>query len=181
MKQFEPSIALETAVILNLNSTEYAQKGRFFATELAIVAAASIANWVVSRKQAIGLITNGVDPSSGDGSFRPLPPRKGRGHLIRLLEVLARVQMGETEALESLFRRETAHLSWGNTLIVITGEAQDSLFDQLFQARRRGLEAMLVLCGQISGAQDLRRRAEHFGFGAYHLLNERDLDVWRSP
>jgi uncharacterized protein (DUF58 family) len=181
VKQFEPSIALETAIILNLNSAEYAHKGRFYATELAIVAAASLASWVAGRKQSVGLITNGLDPASGEGGFQPLPPRKGRAQLIRLLEVLARVEMGETESLESLFRRETAHLSWGNTLVVITGEAQESLFDQLFQARRKGLEAILVLCGQVIGVQELKRRAGHFGIGAYHLVSEKDLDVWRSP
>jgi hypothetical protein len=40
VKQFEPSIALETALFLNLNADEYLQRTRLDATELAIVIAA---------------------------------------------------------------------------------------------------------------------------------------------
>ena len=59
IKQFEPSIALQTEIFLNLNASEYVTKHRIDATELAIVVAASLANWAVIQKQAVGLTTNG--------------------------------------------------------------------------------------------------------------------------
>ena len=67
VKQFEPSIALETAIFLNLNADEYAQRTRLDATELAIVIAASLANWIVGQRQSVGLCVNGVDPIGTEG------------------------------------------------------------------------------------------------------------------
>jgi uncharacterized protein (DUF58 family) len=40
VKQFEPSISLETSIFLNLNANEYEQRTRYHTTELAIVVAA---------------------------------------------------------------------------------------------------------------------------------------------
>jgi uncharacterized protein (DUF58 family) len=65
VKQYEPSIALQTVIFLNLNDSEYPIKHRIDATELAIVIAASLANWAVSQKQSVGLTTNGVDGTAG--------------------------------------------------------------------------------------------------------------------
>ena len=63
-KLFEPSIALETVLFLNLNSEEYHYKFRYDASELAIVVAASLANWIIGQKQSVGLVVNGSDPHS---------------------------------------------------------------------------------------------------------------------
>lgn len=54
VKQFEPSIALESMIFLNLNRQEYQLKDLYRASELAIIAAASIANWLVRERQEIG-------------------------------------------------------------------------------------------------------------------------------
>ena len=78
VKQFDPSIALQTVIFLNLNTPDYAARQRIDATELAIVIAASLANWAVSQKQAVGLTTNGVDGHTGNRSLQPIPSRKGR-------------------------------------------------------------------------------------------------------
>jgi uncharacterized protein (DUF58 family) len=71
VKQFEPSIALQTVIFLNLNASEYRTRHHIDATELAIVIAASLANWTVSQKQSVGLITNGVDTLTNNMSVQP--------------------------------------------------------------------------------------------------------------
>lgn len=180
VKKFEPSIALEVSIFLNLNVLEYEARSRFQSGELAIVAASSLASWIAGRKQAIGLATNGAYPWSEGGKAKPLPPRKGRAHLMRVLEVLATVEMAETEALAALLSREIHRLSWGTTLILLTGQAGEDLFEALFQARRSGMNATLVLCGPVAEAGEIRRRARQFGFPSYHLLSEGDLDAWRA-
>lgn len=192
VKQFEPSIALETAIFLNLNANEYDIRTRIDTTELAIVVAASIANYVSAQKQTVGMYTNGIDPILIEGKptltdslaasavFRPLPPRKGRGHLMRLLDILARVQVANTIPFTQLLRTEYVNLSWGTTIIIITCQLTDPLFDQLFQVRRAGLNLVIVLVGPPTHSPEDQRRADYFGFPLYHIYNERDIDKWRK-
>jgi len=180
VKLFEPSIALETMIILNLNQGEFEIKGRYDAPELAIVIAASIANWVTRARQAVGLATNGFDPISSESSFISLPPRPGQGNLMRLLEILARAQVAESRPLVELIQEEIARLPWGTTLIVIANHVSDDLFDALFQARRNGLSAILILCGYVEKLLEVQQRASYFNFPFYHFLNEQDLDAWRN-
>jgi uncharacterized protein (DUF58 family) len=179
VKQYEPSIALETMIFLDLCEAQYLLKERFQATELAIVIAASIASWVVRKKQSVGLATNGLDPLKAGGPPPPLPVRKGRGQLMRVLESLARLQTAEAEPLTDMVRRISANLAWGTTLIMITGQVDENLFDELFQARRSGLDSFLVLCGSGLRYSETRRLAEHFGFPVFRFADEQDLDVWR--
>lgn len=180
VKLFEPSIALETAIFLNLNANEYDLHSRYDASELAIVLAASLANWVIGARQSVGLVTNGVDPLAQGEQPLSTPPRRGRGHLMRILDVLARIKLAETVPLVQVLQREVHHLPWGTTLILITNKIDDELFDGLFQARRRGLNTFLIQCGPTSSFEQIRQRARYFGFPFYQVLNEHDLDVWRQ-
>lgn len=180
VKLFEPSIALETAIFLNLNAAEYTVFTRFDVPELAIVVAASLANWVINARQSVGLASNGVDPLQGGETMALIPARRGRGHLMRLLESLARVQTAETFPFVDLIRQHSATLPWGTTLIVITNHIDDDLFDALFQARRAGLSVFLIVCGQVSNFAHSCKKAAYFGIPALHILNENDLDIWRQ-
>jgi uncharacterized protein (DUF58 family) len=180
VKQFEPSIALETAIFLNLHSPEYDPRYRIDSQELAIVIAASLASWIVGHRQTVGLVTNGVAQLDTSQYARPLPPRKGRGHLIHVLEILARLQPAETIPIADLIRYESLHLAWGATIIVITGRVDDNLIDELFQTRKRGLNAVIILAGRVADLQEIQRKLATFGFPAYAFQNERDLDIWRK-
>jgi uncharacterized protein (DUF58 family) len=180
VKQFEPSIALEIGIFLNLHSPEYDSHYRIDSIELAIIIAASLANWVVGKKQSVGLVTNGADQLAPTQPARPLPPRKGRGNLIHVLETLARLQPSETVPIADLVRRESPHLAWGTTMIVITGRVDEILFDELIQARRRGLKVVIILAGRVAGWREIQQKADSIGFPAYAFQNELDLDIWRQ-
>lgn len=199
VKQYEPSISLETMLLLNLNAKEYDLRARFDSTELGIVVAASIANWAVSRQQSVGLCTNGIDPLGAgaepedeQGSLsqrkpvltRPIMMGKGHLHLMRMLETLARVQAATEEYLAlpylSLVRQQRALLPWGATLVLITGGVDEHLFDEIFHARRAGLIPVIILVGKAAGVNQARQKAEFFKITFYHILNELDLDQWRT-
>ncbi|HEY3340580.1 MAG TPA: DUF58 domain-containing protein [Anaerolineae bacterium] len=180
VKQFEPSISLETAIFLDLNNSDYYYRGSNDATELGIVVAASIANWVVAHKQTVGFATNGTDMLSADGRASVLAPAKGRGHLMRVLDVLARIQTNDSSAYLDLLRHERVHMAWGTTMVLITGNADEALFEELFQTRRAGMNVMLILCGHVIAAKEIKQRAQHFGIPVHHFMNEQDLDVWRK-
>jgi len=193
VKIFEPSIALETAIFLNLNSEDYERHSRIDASELAIIVSASLANWIIQKKQSVGLFTNGIEPvllepvkspSLVSGlPFQnplPIPPRRGQSHLMSILEVLARVQVAETYPLTKTIFNETSNLAWGTTLLVITPKVDDAIFESLFHADRAGLKTVLIPCGPVIGVDGIRKRADYFGFPFFQVFNERDLDMWRN-
>jgi uncharacterized protein (DUF58 family) len=180
VKQFEPSIALETAVILNLNAEDYYYRTRIDSTELGVVIAASVSNWIVGKKQMVGLMVNGRDPLAADGRPQSIPPRKGKRHLMRLLEVLARVEITDASAVAPLIQQQRYQLAWGTTLIVITGSANHELLDELYQARRSGQNAVVILAGGNTSDDEAHRRAQAFGIPVFSLATERDLSIWMS-
>ena len=179
VKQFEPSIALEVSLFLNLNATEYPAKSQVDATELAIVIAASLANWVVSQKQTVGLVTNGVSVANKK-SMQPILPGKGRAHLMRILETLAQVQKQENIPLVEMLQKHGPSLSWGTTLVVITGGADELVFDEIFRAQRRGQSVVLIISGRTANVREMKQRAEYFNLPFHAFQDEDDLTLWRQ-
>jgi uncharacterized protein (DUF58 family) len=179
VKLFEPSIALETLIFLNLNSDDYNFYGRIDSTELAIVIASSLAAWVIEKRQSAGLKINGKDPLAAGGLPPFLPARKGKSHLIRILETLARVELTQESALAAVIQRERYLLPWGTTLLIITGQVQDDLLRELYQARRSGQSSVLILAGLVSNSKQIQQRAALFGIPTVSIARESDLDIWR--
>jgi len=184
VKRYEPAIALETAIFLNLDGGDYPIAQRNTATELGIVVAASLAAHLVEKRQAVGLITNGRDPLAADAPVPAptLPLRKGRDHLMRLLDLLARVEVAaEGKALPFLeaVSRESVGLPWGSTAVLITAQSGEGLFDSLLALRRRGLGVILVMTCPGRDLSLTIRRAEQIDVQAYCIESERDMDGWR--
>ena len=177
---YEPSIALETVICLNLNADDYHIRQRIMSTELAVVIAASLANWVVSKKQTVGLYAHGKDPLAEAEQPQFIPARSGRGHLMRLLDILARIQVGECPQFAEALRNRRVHLPWGTTLTVITGNAGDDLIDELYQARKSGLNINLILAGLVPNAREIHHRAEHFGIPVIYIPDEREMAIWQQ-
>jgi len=178
VKLFEPSIALETFVVLNLNGEDYYYRSRVDSTELAIVIAASLTNWIIEKRQIVGMLVNGRDPLTADGKTQAIPPHKGKRHLMRLLETLARVEITDNSALVPLLQQQRYQLAWGMTLIVITGKADNELLDELYQARRWGQNASLILVGRDAPDETIRQRARTFGIPVFPIASEGDLRIW---
>jgi uncharacterized protein (DUF58 family) len=179
VKQFEPSIALQTVIFLNLNTIEYGTRRTIDSTELAIVIAASLANWAVSQKQSVGLTTNGVVSLTDNLRVQPIPSRKGRGQLVHILDLLARLHTTETHPLTELLSRETPNLPWGTTVVIISGSINEALFDEIFQIQRRGQNVVMIIAGHGGNIKQARQQARRFGFPIYVFPNEKSLDDWR--
>ena len=176
VKQYEPSIALETVLYLNLHAEEYESRHRMDLTELAIVVAASIAVWSAKQKHPTGLVTNGLDPIGGNHIPQAIPPRKGSAQLTQLLDLLARIESGDSLRFADLLRQRSAQHSWGTTLILITGALGDPLLDELFPIRRRGMNVVLVPVGPVQDISIHRQRAEHFGFQVHPVRSLLELE-----
>jgi len=180
VRRFEPSIALETAIFLNLAGDDYPVRSRYSATELGIVVAASVATHLIEKRQAVGLATNGRDPLSDATPSFPL--RKGREHLMHMLDLLARIEVAsETEPLPflDLVNRESLGLPWGSTVVMVTAKEVENMLGVMLGLRRRGLSIILaLLCPGHEFALTVQK-ADQIGVRALRIGSEQELDVWR--
>ena len=179
VKQYQPSIARETLICLDLNREDYERRQWYTATELAIVVAASIANHIIVReKLPTGLSTEAQDPLLDRQTRFFLPPRSERAHLMSLLEVLARAQITEGASFVDLLRRESVNLPWGATLAVITGRESAPLFDTLVYLRRAGFAVTLILVRSPLPSAELEKRADLLRVPIHRVWHEHDVEVW---
>jgi uncharacterized protein (DUF58 family) len=186
VKRYQPAIARETLIFLDLSQGSYAIQRMVAASELAIVTAASLANHIVLREGlAVGLATQGIDPLQEEQlKTFSTPPRRERAHLMGILEVLARVQtygpQPERESagdLVDLLRRESVQLSWGGTAILITGQETPELYDALLYLRQRGLAVALILVMPLPPDPGTRAHAATLGLQIYHVWREEEINL----
>ncbi|MDP9382929.1 MAG: DUF58 domain-containing protein [Chloroflexota bacterium] len=180
VKQYQPAIARETLLCLDMSQTGYDPRRLYEATELAITVAASLANHIVVREGLpVGLATEALDPLH-EGARRILvPPRSERSHLMTgILETLARVQVVDEAPLAELLRAESVRLSWGATIVVITGRESEELYDTLVFLRRGGFSITVVLVHPQPASIALQGRLESLGVAVHRVRTERELETW---
>ena len=179
VKQYEPGIARETLICLDLCREGYGLRQRYDASELAIVVAASIAHHIaVQEGLPVGLTTEALDPLVEDTVRFFVPPRRGRAHAIQVLEVLARAQLADGVPLSELLRRGSADLSWGSTIVAITGQESAELLDNLAHVRRAGFAVSLILVRPGRPSAELEKRAELAEVSVRRVWHERDVEMW---
>lgn len=185
VKQFSPAISLESVVFLNLNTGEYDRQQRYGASEWAIVVAASVASYLARERQAVGLATNGVDRLVQDDNAlspadrqapSPIAARPGRQHLMKLLEVLARIELAERDEPFAVWaQRHAAPLAWGTTVIAVSPNADEAACQGLHTLVRAGLNVVLLAVEPYSRFGVVQERARRLGFSAYLVADEKDL------
>jgi hypothetical protein len=183
VKQFQPAIARDNALFLNLDRTDYAQQGYpDTAVELAIVVAASLANHIVGVENLpVGLSTTGLDPLTEQRQTFSLLPNKGRGQLMQILEILARLQAIEETDFLAKVRRVAVHLAWGTTLIIITSHTTPLLQETLLLLKQSGFKVTLVLVNPPRTralAQPPVEVAGELTLPVFKIQRERDIEVW---
>jgi uncharacterized protein (DUF58 family) len=206
VKTLEPAISLEAMVLLNLNLDDFGRRARYDGPEWNVVVAASLVAHLVDRRQSVGMATNGIDPlrnragealdfdeESGrllrhaqDDSFAEdmpaiVKPQRGRAHLMKILEILARV---EAEEREVPFARwlpgACVNLTWGVTLLVITSQANLETSQALHRLVRAGFNPQLVVTQPTAHFGQVRERARRLGYRAYLVTEEKDLKAWQN-
>jgi uncharacterized protein (DUF58 family) len=177
VKQYQPTVARETLLALDLSASGYENRFRYDASELSIVAAASLANHIIMRERlAVGLAAEALDPLAGASRRFFLPARSERAHLMTVLEALARMQLAPGPALGEILRRERPRLAWGTTVVAITGRADDGLFDAMAGLRQAGFAVTLVLVQSSLPLAALRARAAVLGVALWPVWREQDLE-----
>jgi uncharacterized protein (DUF58 family) len=167
VKQFRHAMLLPSCILLNLNRSDYDGRGFWGESELAISAAASLGHHLVEQKQQMGLVVTGVDPDVDEQArLIKLPLRQGRGAVVEMLEVLARVQATiEPIPFARTVVEEAQQLPWGTLLCIITPRETPEIATACTRIARSGQQVMLLVTDGAPG-----RRA---GYQVYQIQDQR--------
>lgn len=154
VKQYQPTTTVEALIFLDLERASYSNPLSFIAAEFAISLAASLSSRLLDARQQVGLVSNGrlSEPAeaeaaterAGHGPSVRATTARGRAQLVRLLELLARLELDKgATALARLLTRHALGLPWGSTVIVITGRMTEELFLTLHRLRESGAQVQL--------------------------------------
>lgn len=171
-KVYEPSTVVGATILLDFHKASHAKGGEPYRSELAITAAASIANAVYLMGQQIGLVTNGRDAAdrirtegwAGDVRTRAaakasvgmkeksdrLEPlivqtRRGPEQLMQILETLARVELTDGLTLPQLIVESTSRMPRDASVIVILPKVTMETAIALGELRRQGYAITAVI------------------------------------
>jgi len=164
--------------------------------ELAISAAASVADWALNEGYAVGLYANtlmfipeekvlfdtkqeaeetqGLDATMAAELKRRrirLPPSTSKEQRKRIMDVLARIQPYFGSTLEDMIQSERSHLPAGATVIVITSTVTDLLLDSLARIPQSGHAVSILFVGDTPSPSRLA------GLTVYHLGGK---ETWKN-
>jgi len=175
VKKFQPAIALNVAIVLDLNRDAYPYRGEIGFSEWAIVAAASVASHLISQRQAVGLMSNGLDAVT----HQPMPTigaRPGQGQLMNILSILARAELQRNAVdLADWLPRQLVGLEWGATIILITPKVTDTTLWALHHAYRRGSNVVALVCAPQPDFDQMQSQSKKLGVQMQKTVWERDL------
>ncbi|RLI96302.1 MAG: hypothetical protein DRP00_05470, partial [Candidatus Aenigmatarchaeota archaeon] len=147
---FEPTTTLKVAIFLAVDSFkprhdgDVDSKGDF---ELGISTAASIASYLTELRSAVGLFANSCLADSGQPAT--LLPASGTGHLVEVLEALAKVTSSASSPFEEFLQAERTTLPWGTTLVFILCRPSELLMELLVGLKESGHKLLVLQVGDI--------------------------------
>ena len=171
-KTFEPSTVAGATIVLDFHLDGYTSRAEPHRSELAVTAAASLANSVTLMGQQVGLVTNGRDAADriqqegwrrdfrtralAQGSVGMLdvnerlapvhvPTRRGRDQMSQILQTLARVELSDGLPVADLLLEMAGRIPRDATLIAILPDATPEATLALSSLRRRGFAVTVIL------------------------------------
>lgn len=130
------------------------------------------------------LLAPDEDQDDGDAALTlpgPIPLRRGKAHLMKILEVLARIEAARTIPFLDWIPGACLNLGWGTTVLAITPNGDEKTCQTLNRLVRTGLNPILILITPTHRFGEIRERARRLGFSAFHVTEAKGLDVWRRP
>jgi uncharacterized protein (DUF58 family) len=207
VKLFEPSVLLGALLAVDMfqdsfpvNSNEDGNTGDPL-LELAITAAASLAEYILSGDQQVGLLSNGEDAAeqyqedwkggifrrldqalessrsaNKQSRFEPLElaPGKGRRQLERLHSALARLIPTEHFSLPELLMSELPRLPRSLVCVIITPILDRALDNALGSLRRSGIEVVVIWI-QSDAEPHKPQISVSYNLPVYIVRNDQDL------
>lgn len=142
-KVYDPSTGMTLVVFLNVATMRRHWMG-FNPKQLerAVSVAASVANFGVEQKWAVGLYVNGSVPRS-DQPIR-VPPGRSPDQLSHILEALAATTEFATGSIEKLMNRESPRLPWAATLVLVTAHVTEEMAAIILRLKEAGRRVALI-------------------------------------
>ncbi|HAV60912.1 MAG TPA: DUF58 domain-containing protein [Verrucomicrobiales bacterium] len=171
-KVFEPSCVAGATLLLDFHRRSFTGSEAFWVEDLAITAAASLANAVYELGQKVGFVTNGRDAAErirSEGwraawttraeamdnlNARPanerlepivLPPQRGPEQLQRIHETLARLEMTDGFDFAEMVRETASRLPRDASVVAILPEVTRATATTLGELRRSGYAVSAVV------------------------------------
>lgn len=116
--------------------------------ELAVISAASIANYTITAGFRTGLYVN--QQKRFPAEPMRIPPGQTNDQMMHILEALAQVTAYETVPVTRLIQTESRNLAWGSTIVVITAVPTLDLLSTLYGMRRSGRRVVLITVGSYT-------------------------------
>lgn len=202
-KMYEPSCIAGVTLLLDFHVASYPARGEPHRSELAVTAAASLANAIYQMGQQFGLITNGRDAADRirqeghrhefhtrsmalgnvemQGSSDRLNPvivetRRGAEQLAQILETLARVELSDGLTFSQLVIEATSRLPRDATVVALLADVPPETAIALAGLKRRGyaVTAMLVMADEDE-VRDSMSRLLAAGIDVRRLENEEGI------
>jgi hypothetical protein len=169
---YEATVVMGATVVLDFHLPAYGPGDPFERSELACVAAASICCYLVSLRESVGLLSNGLDAVErvrretgivhsvsrrearhkaeqrvGEDRLRAVhvPVGRGQGKEGEILDALARLELSEGQSLEQMLREEAQALSRELALIIITPALSRALIQAVAGLRFWGFIVTVML------------------------------------
>jgi uncharacterized protein (DUF58 family) len=199
---YEPSTMIGATVALDFYIPAYEGQATLERSELAVVAAASIAHYVCEQRQQAGFLSNGRDAADRvrwerearefssrraaqetaamldhSDRLRPLEVELGRGdgQVQRILDALARLELSDGMPFHQMLLNEYYRLPREAALVAIVPQVTPELVEAFIQMKRSGFVITVFVVRNPSGyarAVGLLAR-EHLN--VLHLSGEEDL------
>ncbi len=171
-KVYEPSTVAGTTILLDFHTASHPPQHEPMRSELAVTAAASLANAVYEMGQQVGLVTNGRDAadrirqegwdydirtrdaarqaaSMADASDRLRPvvveTRRGPDQVMRLFETLARIELTDGLDLTQLIGETASRMPRDATVVAVLASVTEEFAVALGNLKRRGFAVTAVL------------------------------------
>jgi len=202
-KVYEPSTIAGATLVVDFHRDAYHPRDRDFRSELAVTAAASLANALYEMNQQVGLVTNGRDAAdrirqegwdydirsrraarrvaemvATSDRLEPLvvPTQRGAEQLMRILETLARIELTDGLTFAELLAETAGRLPRDATVLAILHAVPDATAIALGNLRRSGFAVSAVLnLYEINDYEQAAGRLLAEGIEARHLRDRASI------
>jgi len=141
-RQYEPTVSLDTALYLAVDSFDEKDDDLF---EMAVSAIASIASHELENRRQVGVFVNGLQ-ADGGGTVM-IPASRAPGQQTLILERLARLERTAAEPFGAFLDATLPATAGRATLAIIASRFDAALLGRLRQLQERGRPVVLLQAG----------------------------------